>query len=314
MKIFFEKVHTLRLCAGLLVFFLPGVTCAGSLDAQDVGIPELEPVETQASVSDDTKVPEDVALPSEDVTVGEGQETAKQGDEQQELFEEKGAVVEDSPFYEYIAGRLQIGSRSTYRSLRDADSGHKGEGFGSGTYLGTIYALDEKQNLAPFSPYLSWSFSDYLGIEFAYDHFEVKTVATNGYDMRDKTDGDLELSGLVVSLLARYPNKTRFTPWAGLGLFFYSTSFDPNPDWTHSKRIANAYNHMSVDDVNGVALSLGVDWKLEEHWILNLSCQYMSMDVDAVYKGYLNDVHYTTQPGQFPVNNISVRLGLGYQF
>ncbi len=214
----------------------------------------------------------------------------------------------------YIQGRLRIGLRSTYRHFTDADSGHRGGFHGSGTYLGTIYALDEKQNLAPVYPYISWYFHDYVGLELTYDHLKAETVATNGYGTADKTDGDVELSGPTLSLLVRYQNKTDFTPWVGLGVFFYSGGFDADPAWAHSKKYTDAYNQMNVDNVSGLFFSLGADWKFHEHWLLNFSLQYMPVDVDAVYTGYLHGVRYTTQPGHFPVDNIAVRLGIGYQF
>ncbi len=319
MKIFFGRARVVMLSAGMFLFFPQVAAFAGSMTEQEGNVAVDEVQEQTASSVESIEEVNLQSDGSDSVKIEEVQEVIEQGEDVEVLPKEEQSVPVDetaspSPFNEYLAGHLQIGTRSAYRSFVDSDSGHRGEGFGSGTYLGTIYAMDEKQNLAPFSPYVSWAFSDYVGVELAYDCFKAETVATNGYSMTRKTDGDLEFSGFILSLLAKYSNDTKFTPWAGLGLFFYSVEFDPNPDWAHSKRIANTYNHMSVDDVNGIAFSLGVDWELEEHWVLNFSCQYMSVDVDAVYKGYLNGEHYTTQPGNFPVDNISVRVGIGYRF
>ncbi len=285
--------------------------------------------ETAKAAEETTEVVEETAKVAEE-TAEVVKETSKVAEEEtktnEEAIEVEGVAQEveeisgdDSstanPFYDkYVAGKLQLGTRSVYRHFVNSDSGHRGGTFGSGTYLGTIYAMEEKQNFAPLHPYIIWYFLDNVGIEVAYDHLEAETVATSIYSKSDKTDGNVVLSGPTLSLLARYQNETKFTPWIGLGMFFYSASFDADPVWAHSKRYTDAYNEMTVEDVQGLFFSLGADWEIDQHWLVNLSCQYMSVDVDAVYNGYLHGLQYTRQPGYFPVDNFSFRIGIGYQF
>ncbi len=288
MKNFFEKIHVFLFGTAILLLVQPQITLGNSASPQ---------MDDNTSVFDRINATEIKSSAPDKADINKGQEHSS------------------SQFFDkYVSGRLQIGTRSTYRFLSDADSGHKGGRYGSGTFLGTIYALDEKQSVAPIYPHVTWFFLNYVGIELAYDHVEAETVATSGYDMNDKTDGSLKLSGPVVSLVARYPNETKFTPWIGIGKFFSSASFSPSPDWTHSKAYPTAYNEMIVNDVDGTVFSIGVDWNFNENWVLNLSFQSMSADIKAVYNGFLDGRQYTEQPGHFPMDNNSVRIGICYQF
>ncbi|MBM9518260.1 hypothetical protein JWG39_00330 [Desulforhopalus vacuolatus] len=221
---------------------------------------------------------------------------------------------EESVIPDFIRGHLQIGTRSVYRTLTDDDSGHKGGTYGTGTYLGTIYALDEDQNVAPMQCYLTYFFNDYVGIEFAYDQMEAETVATNGETMDIKTDGNVTLAGPTISVIGRYKNKTSVTPFIGIGAGFFSGGFDATSTWTHDISRNDTYRYMNVDDVTALLLTAGAEWEFVEHWMLNLSMQYVSADVDAEFDSYLDGVQTNAQTGHFPMDNIAFRLGIAYQF
>lgn len=225
------------------------------------------------------------------------------------------ATKNEGIFKKYIAGHLQIGTRSVYRILTDDDSGHKGGSYGSGTYLGTVYGLDEEQNVAPIYASIAYYFNKYLGMEISYDRMEAKALAVNVTTLQDKSDGNVTLAGPTLNLLAKYPNATRFSPYLGVGLGFYSGSFDPDSEWeSESQHSGRAYNHMDVDNVVGLIFTLGSEWNVTEHWLLDLSTQYVSADVDATYHGYYNNILYTTQTGHFPLDNVAFRIGLAYKF
>ena len=210
---------------------------------------------------------------------------------------------------------MQIGIRSSLRILTDDDSGHWGGVYGSGTYLGTIYALDENQNAVPILLNATYFFNKYIGIEIAYDQITATTAALDSSTLEEKTDGDITISGPTITLLAQYRNSTNFTPYAGVGLGFYSATFDADPEWTlASEYNGAAYNHMEVDSVIGLHLTAGMKWLFSRNWALDLSAQYVQADVDATYTGYYNDVLYTTQTGHFPMDNVAFRLGVAYHF
>ncbi len=225
------------------------------------------------------------------------------------------AAISDHFFDTYIKDHLQIGLRSAARVLTDDDSGHRGGSYGSGTYLGTIYALDEEQNGAPILLNITYFFNNYIGVEFAYDRIDVETVAFSSSTLQDKTDGNVIIAGPTLSLIAQYRNSTDFIPYAGAGLGFYSGTFDADPEWTlASKYNGAAYNHMEIDDVVGLQLTAGTKWLFTKNWALDLSVQYIRADTDATYTGYYNDEKYTIQTGHFPMDNVAFRLGIAYHF
>ena len=237
--------------------------------------------------------------------------------------------TQGSEFFEkYIAGRLQIGTRTGLRVLTDSDSGNEGGRFGSGTYLGTIYALDESQDYAPKYFFLKYFFNDYIAAEIAYDSVSAETVATSiGYS-GDKTDGEVTVSGPTISLVAHIPNSTKFSPYGSVGLGFYSGDFDEEAHWALGYRDPSQYEalgspstiyggrtrQMEIDDKIGFILGLGCTYNFNQHWLLDLSMQYTQVDVDATFYGYTNGVLDTEQEGHFPMDNFAFRLGLAYQF
>lgn len=244
------------------------------------------------------------------------------------------AVVEDeekkpSEFVQkYIAGKLQIGTRTVHRILTDEDSGHKGGKQGSGTFLGTIYALEEEQDYVPKYLYLRYNFSKYIGAELAYDSMTATTKATSVGYSGIKSDGDVILSGPTVSLIVNIPTKTKFTPYGSIGVGFYSGDFDetahwglgyPDPGWyeyygSPTTLYGGRKREMEVDDATGLILGAGCTYDITDHWILDFSVNYTSVDPDATFYGYRYGVQDTANEGHFPMDNIAFRLGIAYEF
>lgn len=225
-------------------------------------------------------------------------------------------VSEEEKFIaDYIHGKLQIGTRSVYRILTDDDSGHKGGGYGSGTYLGTIYGLDEEQRYAPSKVFINYYFSKYFGFGLDYDSIKVRTLATDGYTHADKTDGDAILSGPTLSVFARIPNSTSFTPYFGVGIGFFSGSFDEDPAWATTVDGGGVRTRvMDVEDTRAVLLTSGLTWAFAANWMVDLSVQYVKADPDATFYGYNDGVLDTERPGHFPMDNVAFRLGIVYSF
>ena len=235
----------------------------------------------------------------------------------EEFLQEKttGQEITDSFMKDYIPGKLQLGTRVTYRVFTDSDSGHKGGTYGTGTYLGTIYALDEEQDYLPRKLFLAYFFSQHFGIEFAYDWIKAQTVAMDTDNNVVKTDGNAILSGPTLALLGRYPNATSFTPYAGIGVGLFHGDFDETADWAHSYWGTSDRNRqMSVDSTTALLLTAGVTWAIEGHWLLDCSLQYVRADADAVFYGVTDGVVDTVQPGHFPMDNVAFRLGVIYSF
>ncbi|EKD40462.1 MAG: hypothetical protein ACD_75C00048G0008 [uncultured bacterium] len=221
-----------------------------------------------------------------------------------------GSFVKD-----YLQGKLQLGTRMAYRILTDSESGQKGGRYGSGTFLGTIYALDEQQDYLPGKMFLAYFFTKHFGVEFAYDSMKAETVATDSDTGMVKTDGDVILSGPTVSLLGKYPNAAPFTPYAGIGLGFLNGDFDETADWAHSDWGGSDRNRMMVvDSTTALLLTAGVNWAFDPHWLFDCSLQYVRADADAVFYGATDGIVDTEQAGHFPLDNVALRLGVIYSF
>ena len=225
-----------------------------------------------------------------------------------------------------IKGRLAAGLRSSYQILTDDDSGHRGGTSGSGTFLGTIYALDESQNSAPIRPFISYDISKYFSLELAYDYQKAKTLSASG--TVDKSDGDIIMQGPTLSVLGRYPNPTAFTPYLGAGIGFYSADFDESAHWalgypnevtytslgSPSTLFNGRSRYMDMDSAAVLLISAGTACALSPSWFLDLSVQYFRQDIDATFYGYTNGVLDTEVRGSFPMDNLSLRVGIGYRF
>lgn len=228
----------------------------------------------------------------------------------------------------YITGKLQIGTRTGYRVLTDSDSGHKGGRSGSGTFLGTIYAIEETQDFMPKFFFAKYFFNEYFGIELAYDSIQGETRATSiGYP-GIKSDGDITVSGPTVSLVVRYPTFTGFTPFASIGVGFYSGDFDPSGHWGQGYPDPSVYNalgrpstlyhgverEINIDDQLGITLGLGFAYAITSNWLLDLSVQYTAVDVDATFTRQQSNIFEVAGEGHFPMDNVAFRLGIAYQF
>jgi len=224
----------------------------------------------------------------------------------------------------YLHGKLRLGTRASWFNLRNADSGSQGSDFDAATgktLLGTIYALDEEQNYLPFKFFVGYDFTKYFGIELAYDSLKAKTVASANEPTGrvQKTDGSLTLSGPVISLIGRLPNSTDFTPYIGVGVAFYHSSFDATSEWARTENYSPgvvATREMVVDNINTLVLSAGVTWNFTENWFLDCSVQAANADVDAVFEPSFNGVkdHGGDRRGHFPMDYVAIRIGIGYAF
>ncbi len=223
----------------------------------------------------------------------------------------------------YIKKHVRLGTRTVFRKLTDDDSGHKGEWYGSGTFLGTIYGLEEVQYPAPVYLYAQYLFNKYFGVELGYDRIEAETKAMGVYpgqpfwDLKngyEKTDGNVILSGPVVSLLGFFPNESAFTPYVRFGLGFMAAEFDRVADWKYASN--GGERVMNVDDQVALQLGGGVEWKFYKQWSVNASILYTKVTVDTSFDFY-NSARVKIQPtqfGEYPLDNVALLLGIAYSF
>lgn len=234
-------------------------------------------------------------------------------------------------------GPLQIGTRMSHRTLTDSESGHKGGSYGSGTFLGTIYALDEEQSYMPLGLFAKLFFFDFLAVEIGYDSLEADTVATTPYYSTDKSDGKVSISGPTISLVGHLPQSvlkdvpyiSSLSPYGFVGMAFYSADFEASDHWAmgyhHPTEYAEAGSPstplnghtrtMTAEDADGVFWGVGCTYPLTDALLLDVSARYTEVEVDATFRQYdYGESVDDPQSGTFPLNNWAMRLGIVYEF
>ncbi len=233
----------------------------------------------------------------------------------------------------YIQDRLSIGLQVNHRYFTDSDSGEKGGVHGEGTYLGTIYAMDEVQNYFP-ALYATYQFTEYVSMELAYSKIESETLATTYKQPKYgvKSDGDVVQTGFTLSVLGHYPTETKFTPYGGIGFGYYTGDFEESDHWGIGYHNPQHYEEagstgepykdrrkwMEIDDEFAFILTLGTTYDLPYNLKLDASVQYIFLEANAQYyktnDGGLTVNHDDTDNGTFPLDQLAFRLGIKYTF
>ena len=216
---------------------------------------------------------------------------------------------------EYLQDRVRIGTRLGGSWLTDSDSGHKGGTYGSGTYLGTIYGLKEKNRWLPNKPYLAYGLTPCLEVEVAYEKMTNTTLATDSDTGLKKSDGDAVLAGPTLSLIAKYPHDSQVVPSIGIGLGFFNGDFLETAEWAASDwGTSQRRRQMVVDSTLALLVTAGLSWNFADHWAVDCSLQYIRADSDATFYGFTDGVLDTEQTGHFPFDSFALRVGLAYAF
>lgn len=214
-------------------------------------------------------------------------------------------------------GRLELGTRVIHHELREESSGGSRQTtIGSdgqlhseyvGTYIGSLHAIQEEQDYAPIDVYIQAFFNDYIGIGLSYDRFEAQTREIGG-----GTDGIVGIEGPILYLVGRYPNATRFVPFAEIGVAFYHADFDEDPQWEDGG--PRKRRRMENEDTQALVLAAGCDMHLTENLSANLYLRVTEgadVDVEAWYNFDRTGPFAT---GSFPMDYVGIGVGMKYAF
>lgn len=161
-----------------------------------------------------------------------------------------------------------------------------------------------------------------LGLNFAYmmtDHLGIELLAaTFSHDVGVHglsgnlagLNGDLgDIKQLPPTLsLIYYPLDKNYAlqPYAGIGIN-YTAFYDTD---TSSSAEAKGYSNLDLDNSWGMAAQIGVDYMLDDHWMVNGQLRYIDIDtnahVDLVGAGDLK-LNVDIDPWVY-------MIGLGYKF
>jgi outer membrane protein len=149
---------------------------------------------------------------------------------------------------------------------------------------------------------LGYMFTDNIGMELlAATPFQHKIGL--------KSTGTIaEVKQLPPSLMAQYyfgDKRDKLRPYLGLGIN-YTTFYDTN--FNQTGRDAGL-SDLSVKDSWGVATQAGLDYNLDDNWLINMSVWWMDIDTEVKFKagGEQQNINTRIDPWVF-------MFGVGYRF
>lgn len=166
-----------------------------------------------------------------------------------------------------------------------------------GVDLAAGISTDSEVNTATyFGGNVSWGLSEWLaiGASFGYQNFSSDDSTIAGVTI---FGSDLSAYPLFADILLRAPmGDNPLVPYGllGLGVIFW----DASDTFTSSGLVAKT----DVDASFGIKVGGGVDWFLNDHWILNFNGSYVFSDSDAK----------TTVTGSGISSSLTERVDLDY--
>ena len=149
---------------------------------------------------------------------------------------------------------------------------------------------------------LGYMFTDNIGMELlAATPFQHKVGL--------KSTGTIaEVKQLPPSLMAQYyfgDKQDKLRPYLGVGIN-YTTFYDTN--FNQTGRDAGL-SDLSVKDSWGVATQAGLDYNLDDNWLINMSVWWMDIDTEVKFKagGEQQNINTRIDPWVF-------MFGVGYRF
>jgi outer membrane protein len=149
---------------------------------------------------------------------------------------------------------------------------------------------------------LGYMFTDNIGMELlAATPFQHKVGLQS-------TGTIAEVKQLPPSLMAQYyfgDRQDKLRPYLGVGIN-YTTFYDTN--FNQTGRDAGL-SDLSVKDSWGVATQAGLDYNLDDNWLINMSVWWMDIDTEVKFKagGEQQNINTRIDPWVF-------MFGVGYRF
>lgn len=224
---------------------------------------------------------------------------------------------------EFLDDRLEIGARRTRFSLDTTQSPGTDREIPGNTFLGNLTRIEGEQDDS-FKLFITVLPIPYAGLQLTWDGVEARAWNWN----TGTSDGTVEASGRILSLLVQYPNRTRFTPYATLGRMSWDADFHEDPWWNYGfsspesyrssgspGRSQNGLQRYITTSINeGSVKSLGLAVRILDYLSADFTYRTVSVNVDASYYRKLGGVSELRRTGNFPLNHSSYAVGLKYVF
>ena len=214
-------------------------------------------------------------------------------------------------FDHWIRGRLAIVADWTRFSLADSRrlTDHGLNNKNRANFLGSLWGLEARQHYFP-DPSLEYRIVSVFGLGASYDQRRARTLDW-GPHAEIVGDGDVEIRGAQAYVFGRYPNRSRVTPYARVGLARYRSRFFVLPSWSGG----GPGRAIRVDDTSGPFAAGGLRITVWRHAALDAFYRY-SFIRDVAARAYGDIVNKPNQHrnGAFPMRNRALGIGGAYGF
>ena len=195
---------------------------------------------------------------------------------------------------------FDVGTRFLYVNLLND---RKGKPFDN-SFVGSITRIEADQDLLGFRPFAQATTQRgrmRFGLGISMDALTIDTRDSGG------GDGAVEMDSWMFYAYASYLTRSRFSPFAELGIARYDNSFDPKPEWS-----AGGLRRFVLDDSSSVYLAAGCTYEITEHWHVEFYLRRVDVDVDGQFI-------LATKPDRpealtFTMEHIAYGLGGTYRF
>jgi hypothetical protein len=181
-----------------------------------------------------------------------------------------------------------------------------------GNYLGSLWGLDAEQHPFP-DPFVEWRLTSSFGVGVSYEQQRAMTLDWSSDDrsLAPVGDGDVQIRGAQLYAFGRYPNPTRFTPYASVGRARYWSHFFVLPAWNGG----DPAKVLWVGNTSGWILSGGTRVRIGHRLAFDVNYR-RALIADVAARAYADIVDHPKRyrAGAFPMQSQSVRLGVAYGF
>lgn len=198
------------------------------------------------------------------------------------------------------AGDWIVRGGVTYVAPNDDTSSRNGEL--APALQGTDVAVSSEPQ---FGLTIAYLLSDNLAVELLGASPFEHDLTLSGGALDGAPLGDIKHLPPTLSLQYRFNNESAFTPYVGLGLnytFFFSE------DVSDEAR-ALGIEKIELDDSFGPAAQVGVDYALNDRWLINADVRYLQIDTTAEVRTATGSTHVDVD-----IDPWVYTLALGYRF